>query len=136
MNDNKSKSKVHKSTLIKYWMEKSFESMEAARSEYQAKRLTPAVRNTYYACFYSLTAVLLKMEKTLKKHTAVRAALHKDLIKSGLLDSSWGRFYDTVFDSRHEGDYEPLVRFEEEQIKEFLKHAEAFIQQMEELLGR
>ena len=136
MNDHNSESKGHKSTLVKYWMEKSFESIEAAQSEYHAKRLTPAVRNTYYACFYALTAVLLKMEKTFKKHTGVRASLHRDLIKPGLLDTSWGRFYNTIFDSRHEGDYEPLVRFEDEQVKEFLRQAADFLRQMEELLTK
>jgi len=136
MNDRNSDSKSHKSTIIKYWMEKSFESIEAAHSEYRAGRLTPAVRNTYYSCFYALAAVLLKKGKTFKKHTAVRAALHRDLIKSGLLDASWGRFYNTIFDSRHEGDYEPLVRFEKDQVKEFIKQAEEFIKQMENLLAR
>jgi len=56
--------------------------MEAARSDYGSGRYAIAVRNLYYACFYALTAVLLKEGHTFKKHTAVKAALHKDLIKA------------------------------------------------------
>ena len=134
MSDNKSNSENYKSTLIDYWKDKAFESLDAARSDYAAGRLTPAVRNTYYACFYVLTAVLLKMEKDFKKHTAVRAALHRDLIKTGMLDASWGRFYNTIFDSRHEGDYQPLVTFEKGQVEEFLEQAKGFLQEMEKLL--
>lgn len=134
MSDNKSNSEDYKSTLIDYWKDKAFESLDAARSDYAAGRLTPAVRNIYYACFYVLTAVLLKMEKDFKKHTAVRAALHRDLIKTGMLDASWGRFYNTIFDSRHEGDYQPLVTFEKRQVEEFLEQAKGFLQEMEKLL--
>jgi uncharacterized protein (UPF0332 family) len=72
---------AYKSTLIEYWVEKAFESFEAAKSEYKSERLSTAVRNLYYACFYALTAVLYREGKSLRKHTAVRVALHRDLIK-------------------------------------------------------
>ena len=43
------KDKEHKKVLVKYWMEKAHESMEAARSEYESARNAIAVRNLYYA---------------------------------------------------------------------------------------
>ncbi|MBW1732260.1 MAG: HEPN domain-containing protein [Deltaproteobacteria bacterium] len=128
--------KDHKDVVIKYWMEKAHESMEAARSDYETARYAIAVRNLYYACFYALTAVLLDRGRTFKKHTGVKAALHKDLIKAGLLEADWGKFYNKIFDSRHEGDYQPLRSFDQEEVKEFLAQAEGFITQMELLLAR
>ena len=88
------------SDLIKYWFEKSWESFDAAKSEYKEGRLSPAIRSAYYACFYALTAVLLKRKIKFKKHSAVRSALHRYLIKPELLDKSWGKFYDKIFDNR------------------------------------
>ncbi|MBW1982782.1 MAG: HEPN domain-containing protein [Deltaproteobacteria bacterium] len=73
----------HKQVLINYWMDKADESMEAARSDYGAGRYTVAVRNLYYASFYALTTVLLKEGRTFKRHSGVKAALHKNLIKAG-----------------------------------------------------
>ena len=70
----------------------------------------------FTACFYGLTAVLYRQGKSFRKHTAVRAALHRDLIKTEKVDSKWGRFYNRVFDRRQEGDYEPLVTFDSEQV--------------------
>ena len=96
MNDSDSKNRADKATLIKYWMDKSRESLESASSEYRADRLSPAVRSTYYACFYALSAVLLQRGKILKKHSGVRGLLHRDLIKTGTLDVAWGRFYDII----------------------------------------
>ncbi len=125
---------AHKDALIRYWMEKARESMEAAQSEYDSGRNTTAVRNLYYACFYALTAVLLKEGRSFKKHTGVKAALHKELIKTGIVEPIWGKFYNKVFDSRHEGDYQPLRVFEAEEIRIFLDQGAGFITNMEDLL--
>ena len=61
--------------------------MEAAQSEYDSDRNTTAVRNLYYACFYVLTAVLLKEGRSFKKHTGVKAAAGKDDLLSR---KNWG----------------------------------------------
>lgn len=90
----------HRSMLVNYWMEKAHESLLAGGSEYQSGRLTIAVRNLYYACFYALSALLLKQGRSFKKHTGVKAALHKDLVKEGIIEPEWGRFYNKIFDSR------------------------------------
>jgi uncharacterized protein len=128
----------HKSAVIRYWMEKAWESMESARSEFNSGRNTTAVRNLYYACFYALTlsAVLLKEGQSFKKHTAVKAALHKDLIRTGMVESGWGKFYNRIFDSRHEGDYQPLRAFDAEEVKLYLDQGAGFLAQMESLLAR
>jgi uncharacterized protein (UPF0332 family) len=126
----------HKSAIINHWIEKARESMETAKSEFNSGRNTTAVRNLYYACFYALTAVLLKEGHSFKKHTAVKAALHKELIKAGIVEPVWGKFYNKVFDSRHEGDYQPLRIFEAEEVKVLLDQGAGFITQMEALLIR
>lgn len=39
------------------------------------------------------------------KHTAVRAALHRDLIQSGAMSADLGRDYDFLLDLRETADY-------------------------------
>ncbi|OQY41959.1 MAG: hypothetical protein B6240_14465 [Desulfobacteraceae bacterium 4572_87] len=126
----------HKSILVSYWMEKAHESLAAGRSEYESGRLTTAVRNLYYASFYALTALLLKEGRSFKKHTGIKAALHKDLIKEGIVEPQWGKFYNRIFDSRHEGDYQPLRVFQAEEVNSYLEQCAGFIARMETLLGR
>jgi len=136
MTESESNQTNHKSILVGYWMEKAHESLAAGRSEYRSGRLTTAVRNLYYACFYSLTALLLKKGRSFKKHTGVKAALHKDLIKEGILEPEWGKFYNKIFDSRHEGDYQPLRVFEAEEVALYVEQCAGFIARMETLLGK
>ncbi|MBW1691783.1 MAG: HEPN domain-containing protein [Deltaproteobacteria bacterium] len=136
MTEKANDDKAHKDALIRYWMEKARESIEAAQSEYDSGRYATAVRDLYYACFYALTAVLLKEGHSFKKHTSVKAALHKDLIRTGIVQPEWGKFYNKIFDSRHEGDYQPLRVFEAEEVKMFLDQGAGFIANMEEILAK
>jgi uncharacterized protein (UPF0332 family) len=120
--------------VIVYWLEKAREALASARSEQQCNRRVFAVNRAYYACFYSASAVLMKMGKTFHKHTGVRASLHRLLIKTGLLEASWGKFYDLVFENRQRGDYQELVEFEAEELEEIISQAEKFVAVMKALL--
>ncbi len=59
----------------------------------------------YYAAFHGVTAVLAGRGMEFTKHTAVRAALHRDLIRSGALSADLGRDYDFLLDLRETADY-------------------------------
>lgn len=124
----------HKETLIKYWMEKAQESLESAKSEYKADRLSPAVNRIYYACFYAASAVMRSRGRMYKKHKGIRSAIHRELINGSVLNADWGHFYDEVFDSRQRGDYQPMVKFESEQVRGYIDQAKGFLKEMEKLL--
>jgi uncharacterized protein (UPF0332 family) len=79
--------------VIRYWMEKASESLDSAKSEQAAARFVFSVNRAYYACFYAASAILMQLGETFKKHTGVRAAIHKRLVKTGLLDIHWGKCY-------------------------------------------
>jgi uncharacterized protein (UPF0332 family) len=119
--------------VIAYWLEKAHEALASARSEQQSHRYVFAVNRAYYACFYAVSAVLMTMGQTFRKHTGVRAALHSSLIKTDLLDVSWGKFYDLVFENRQRGDYQELVEFEAEELEEIISQAEKFVKVMKGL---
>lgn len=69
--------------LSRYWFEKARESLESAKSETQARRLTFAVNRLYYALFYASTSVLIARGTAYTKHSAVRASLHRDYVRKG-----------------------------------------------------
>ncbi len=78
-----------KEELVQYWWEKARESLESARSEYANGRLSFAVNRVYYACYYALSAVFRDRGKTFKKHKGLRSAIHRDLVKNGIIDGRW-----------------------------------------------
>jgi uncharacterized protein (UPF0332 family) len=120
--------------VVRYWMDKAHEALKAARSEQEAGRFVFSVNRAYYACFYSASEVLVTHGERFSKHSGVRGALHRSLVKTGKLDSSWGRFYDLVFNARQRGDYQELVEFSSEETEELILQAEQFVSAMNMLL--
>ncbi|MBW1949837.1 MAG: HEPN domain-containing protein [Deltaproteobacteria bacterium] len=125
---------AQKEAIVRYWFEKARESLESARDEYRSGRLSFAMNRIYYACFYALTGVFQDRNKTFKKHKGLRSALHRDLVKGGIIDAQWGKFFDEVFESRQRGDYMPIAVFESAQVEESLEEARQFLNEMEKLI--
>lgn len=120
--------------VIAYWMNQASEALASARSEQKAGRCVFAVNRAYYACFYAASAVMMKIGETFKKHTGVRAAVHRQLIRSGKVDAKWGAFYDLVFESRKRGDYQEMVSFSPEETEELISKSERFVDLMKGIL--
>ena len=83
---------------------KSKRSLAAAEATLDTDPDSAASR-AYYAAFHGVTAVLAGRGMEFTKHTAVRAALHRDLIQSGAIPADLGRDYDFLLDLRETGDY-------------------------------
>ena len=131
MKEESKNNAINRASLVKYWMEKAHESLSSAGSEFKAGRLTFTVNRIYYACFYAVSAVLIQEGKSFRKHSGVRAALHRELIKTGKIGGHWGRYYNRIFDSRHRGDYMAMIEFDALQVSNFLKQAKEFLKEME-----
>jgi uncharacterized protein (UPF0332 family) len=65
--------------IIIYWLEKAAQDLASARENLSAGRLQNSVRDAYFACFHSFSAVLIGAGKTFRKHSEVRSILHRDL---------------------------------------------------------
>jgi uncharacterized protein (UPF0332 family) len=74
-----------------------------------------------------LLAVLIKAGKTFRKHSEVRAILHRDYVKGKKLAVEWGKHYDWLFDNRQKADYRPLVDFDDDQVREIIEKSEGFL---------
>jgi len=107
-----------KKNVIQYYWNQAVESLESAEREFNARSFNFAVNRTYYAAFYAVTAALLDRNLKFVKHSGVKAAFHKELIKTGLLERKWSIVYDRLFEDRQQSDYVALVSFEPDFIKE------------------
>ena len=123
-----------RSAVVGYWFEKAEESMTSARREFEAESLSFAMNRLYYAAFYAVSALLMTNEFSFKKHSGVRAAFHKQFIKTGLLDQKWGRLYDQLFEDRQEGDYVVFISFELAYVETQLDQCAQFLEHVRPLI--
>jgi len=77
--------------VVRYWWSKAEESLASSRRELSAGSYLFAVNRLYYAAFYGVSAALLDRQRSFKKHSGVRAAFHREFIKTGQLDCPSGK---------------------------------------------
>lgn len=123
-----------RSELVCYWWGKAEASLESAEREYEAGASGFAINRVYYAAFYAATAWMIENGKVFNKHSGVRQAFHRELIKPGLIDKKWSKFYDRVFEDRNEGDYVPLTAFDDAYVRESIDLCREFLAAMRPLI--
>jgi hypothetical protein len=119
--------------IVVYWLEKAEQDLASAKENLSAGRLQNSVRDAYFACFHSLSAVLIKAGRTFRKHSEVRSILHRDYVKGKKLAVEWGKHYDWLFDNRQKADYRPLVDFDIEQVRDIIEKSEGFLRVMKNM---
>jgi uncharacterized protein len=118
--------------VIGYWWAKARDSLDSAQREFEAGANSFVMNRLYYSAFYGVCAALLERHQSFKKHSGVRAAFHRQFIKSGQLDIKWGRFYDRLFEDRQEGDYVVFVSFESDYVQFQLQQCSEFLKALRE----
>jgi uncharacterized protein (UPF0332 family) len=121
---------VSQQQIVAWWFEKADQDLASAGENLSAGRLQNAVRDAYFACFHAFSAVLIRAGRTFKKHSQVRAILHRDYVKGRKLAVEWGKHYDWLFDNRQKADYRPMVVFDIEQVKEIIEKSKGFVSEM------
>ncbi len=87
-----------------------------------------AASRAYYAAFHALTALFALRGQTYSRHSALRAALHSELIKTGRWDKELGRAYDFLMDMRETGDYGGVIEVSQSDAQMSLEKAQAVIE--------
>jgi len=120
--------------VVRYWWSKAEESLTSAKRELEAGAFDFAINRVYYAVFYAVTAAFLERHLSFSKHAGVRAAFHREFIKTGLLGIQWGKFYDRLFEDRQEGDYIALVSFDRGYVEEQIALCKQFHMEFKPLI--
>jgi len=72
-----------------------------------------AASRAYYAAFYAVSARFVLEGKTFRKHSAVEAAVHRDLVKAGIWPTELGQGYSKLSETCSIGDYGELEHVSE-----------------------
>ena len=84
---------------------KAIGALKAARLVVEVDADSSASR-AYYAAFHAITALFASEGISFKKHSALQAAVHRDLVNTGKWPADVGKAFDNLRDLRQMGDYE------------------------------
>ncbi|CAN2042493.1 HEPN domain-containing protein [Candidatus Magnetomoraceae bacterium gMMP-15] len=120
-----------KIALIKYRMERAIESVEAAKLMLENDMLTSAMNRIYYAMFYAVQALLITKNASFSKHGQIKGYFNKEFIHKGTFSVHFGKIYNKAFEYRQKFDYVDFEIPSINMVKEFVKHAKDFIQEIQ-----
>src|SRR5512137_190769 len=115
-------------------IERAQRTLKEARVLANSEYWNAYVNRLYYACFYAVSALLFQQGFSSSKHVGVRSLFNLHYVKLGKVPEYLGELYNTLFDWRHEGDYEDFVNFQESQVSPWLTQAEEFVQFISRLI--
>ena len=120
--------------LVLYRMARADETLEDARILARAERWNACVNRLYYACFYAVSAILVRDGLSSSKHAGIRSLFNSQYVKTGKIPKYLASIYNDLFERRQESDYLDFVRFQESQVLPLILKAESLIERIASLI--
>ncbi len=120
--------------LIKYRKERSVETLKEAKTMIANEFWNASVNRIYYACFYAVSALLLKKNVDTSSHKGIRQMFGLHFVQCGLVEREDGRFFADLYDRRQTGDYDDFVLYDKETTIKLLEQAEGFVSRITALI--
>jgi uncharacterized protein (UPF0332 family) len=120
--------------LVEYRMARARQTLDDARVLAEAGRWNACVNRLYYACFYAVSALLVKDGLSSSKHAGVRSLFNKQYVKTGRISKNLAQTYNDLFERRQESDYVDYVSFQESQVLPWISKAEELVSFVASLL--
>ena len=89
-----------------------------------------AASRAYYAAFHAVTALFALRGQSFSKHSAIRTAVHRDLVLTGQWPIELGKAYDFLIDMRETGDYGGVAEVSRQDAEMCIERATAIIEQI------
>jgi len=102
------------------------EALRVARNDLAVSADACAVW-AYYAAFYAVSAVFALDRRTFNRHSAVEAAVHRDLIKEEGWSEDVGATYNRLNELRHIGHYGGMTHVTPEEAEQAIEMAEMIV---------
>lgn len=119
--------------LIQYRIERAQETFEEALLMQRENHWNACANRLYYACYYTVTALLAREGLASSKHTGVKALFNQHFVKTGQVMKQDGKLYNRLFDARQEGDYVDFVLFDKDTVEPWISEVKEFIENVSRL---
>ena len=119
--------------LISYRVERAEETYQESLLMFREKHWNACANRLYYACFYAVSALLVKYGLSSSKHSGVKSLFNQHIVKKGVLSKDNGKLYNQLFEARQEGDYVDFVIFDRDLVEPWLQAVQEFIKEIKHL---
>ena len=125
-----------RNALVSIRLKKAKETMAEVHGNIQLGYWRTATNRLYYACYFAVSALLVKNGITAHTHAGVLTMLGLHFVKEGIISKEQGRFYKELFYLRQDGDYDDWFKIGEDDVIPFLEPAKKFIVEIESIINK
>ena len=126
----------NKNDLVNYRIKRAKETLAETNAMIESSFCNAAVNRLYYACYYSVIALLMKHNIKAQTHTGVCRMFGLHFIQTGIISQDLGIFYSKLLDKRQTGDYDDFVEYNKETLDFLLPRAKELIEIIEVLIKK
>lgn len=114
-------------SLVAYRMQRAKEALAEADTLAKGSFYNAAVNRLYYACYYAVSALLVKNGITPQTHQGAKQMFSLHFIANGKIGKQHGAFYGRLFNDRMSGDYDDFVQYDSEMLAALRPQAKELI---------
>ncbi len=119
---------------INYRIEKAKNTLNEIDILIENQLWNTAINRMYYACYYTVGALLLKIGIKTSTHAGLKHNFGQHFINTGIIDKSLGKHYSELFEKRQKGNYDDFIDFDKNTILELFEPSKQPIEKIAELL--
>lgn len=116
-----------KDDLIHYRIARAKDTYDDALILAEREKWNSTINRLYYATYYAVMALLLDSDLKPTTHNGAKSNFSEFFIKTGKIDSKYGKMYSPLFTWRQKGDYDDLFDFQKENVEPYFKPVDDFI---------
>ncbi|MDR0872101.1 MAG: HEPN domain-containing protein [Prevotellaceae bacterium] len=122
--------------IVEHRLANAAETLTEAKDLINLGHWRGAANRLYYACYYAVSALLIKYEHPTRTHSGVIGLFGKYFVLTNIFGKEQNKLYQKLFDLRQDGDYSDWIKIEEDDIKPLLRPAEQFIAEIKNLINQ
>ena len=106
-----------RNAIINYRLQRARETLAEVKGNIEMGFCHVAANRLYYACYYAVTALLIKNGHLTRTHNGVFTLFGKHFVLEGIVSKEHNKLYGTLLELRQKGDYEDWAIIEEQDIR-------------------
>ena len=127
-------SNENRNDIVKYRLQRANETFVEAKGNFEMGFWHTVANRLYYACYYAVTALLIKNGYSSKSHNGVLSLLGKHFVLEGIVSKEQNDLYRKFLELRQDGDYDDWIIIKEQDVAPLIEPAQKFIEEMERLI--
>lgn len=126
----------NKKNLVSRYLEVAHERLRTAEAALKIDSYRDSISRSYYAFLDVATACLVTKDLVPQSHAGAIMLFGLHFVKTGIIDSKYGRWLNKIERARLEADYEHTKKFTKKEAEEALNEAKEFVRVIEKLLPK